>query len=74
MAKQKNQKLGKLLGYDREGSVIRLHYEGAEASVDILREDLIKLFVAYESGEAESYAVEEDLHQDVDISLRKADP
>lgn len=71
MAKQKNQKLGKLLGYDREGSVIRLHYEGAEASVDILREDLIKLFVAYESGEDESYAVEEDFHQDVDITLRK---
>lgn len=73
MAEQKNRKLGKLLGYEQEGSVIRLRYEEAEASVDVLREDLIKLFVAYESREDHSFAVEEDLHRKVDFTVTYKD-
>lgn len=73
MAKQKNPQLGRLQSYERENSRIKLHFEHFEAYVDVLREDLLKLFVAYESEEDRSFAVEGDLHEKTDFSVIEGD-
>lgn len=65
--------LGMLKNYQREGNKICFSFEEREAYIEILRADIVNIFVPYESVEHRSKAIEHRPTEAVAFSVEKED-
>lgn len=65
--------LGKRTGYQVEGSKVRLDYEGGEAYLDIICEDIIRVLIPYETKGQDycSKAIEGDKHKAAEVAIKE---
>lgn len=65
--------LGKMLGYQVEGNKIRFSFQGQDAFVEVLKRDIINVFVPYEGSLHRSKAIEVRPDEKVRFTVSKAE-
>ena len=64
---------GKLLDFTQKGQIITLSYEKRNAYLHILTDNIINVFVPYNTEDHRSKAIEGDKEQPVSFTVRKCE-